>query len=238
MIAERKTDQLYEEAIFLYYKNNTLSKKSGFVAIFGDSSCLEVGSTSDTKSCIFLLEALLESALEGDLIESLRQSLVPAGTILSLKYSQNLPLPKRLTTSNFAKYSKVIMGISADAEPVYREHPKCRILWNAISQPVANVTLSSDLSDSHLKVDRSDLPDGNQFSNELTSAQLHEIIQFFDANVENDVEQTHQLSFNQQNYGFLLWGIIFFIIIVIYCRTVVRRLVVRFRIFRFILRRF
>uniref|UniRef100_A0A1I8EJA9 DNA topoisomerase 2 n=1 Tax=Wuchereria bancrofti TaxID=6293 RepID=A0A1I8EJA9_WUCBA len=199
MIAERKTDQLYEEAIFLYYKNNTLSKKSGFVAIFDDSSCLEVGSTSDTKSCIFLLEALLESALEGDLIESLRQSLVPASTILSLKYSQNLPLPKRLTTSNFAKYSKVIMSISADAEPVYREHPKCWILWNAISQPVVNVTLSptspfKDLSDSHLKVDRSDLPDGNQFSNELTSAQLHEIIQFFDANVENDVEQTHQPS--------------------------------------------
>ncbi|VDK82699.1 unnamed protein product, partial [Onchocerca ochengi] len=236
MIVDEKTNQLHEEAIFLYYKNDTLSKTSGFVAVFGDSTCLEVGTTSDAKSCVFLLEALLESALEGDLIESLRQSLEPAGTTLSLKYSQNLPLPKRMINSNFAKYSKVIMNISSDAEPVYRENPKCRILWTATSQPITNVTLSSDLNRNRLKDDHSDFLDENQLSKELTSAQLHEIVQFFDPNVENNIEQTHPLNFNDRNYGFLLWGFIFSIIILIYCRTFIRRPVIRFRIFQFMLR--
>lgn len=63
---------------------NQFMIRSGFVAIFGDSSCLEVGTTSDAKSCVFLLEALLESALEGDLIESLRQSLVPVSIFLDI----------------------------------------------------------------------------------------------------------------------------------------------------------
>ncbi|EFO21098.2 hypothetical protein LOAG_07390 [Loa loa] len=238
IIADTKADQPYKEAIFLYYKNDISSKSSGFVAVFGDSSCLEMGTTSDAKSCIFLLEALLESALEGDLIESLRQSLVIAGTTSSWMKSQNLPLPKRLTTSNFAKYSKVIMDISADAEPVYREDPKCRILWTAVSEPVANVTLPSDLSGDHLKDDRSDLPGENQLSHELSSVQLHEIVEFFDTSVENNVQQTYPLSFNDRNYGFILWGFIFLIIIIIYCRIMVRRPVVRFRIFRFMLRRF
>ncbi|KAM3727833.1 Membrane-bound transcription factor site-1 protease [Dirofilaria immitis] len=237
MITDEKTGQLREEAIFLYYKDGTLSRTSGFVAVFGDSTCLEVGTTSNTKNCIFLLEALLESALEGDLIESLRQSLEPADTALPLKYSMNLPLPKRIITSNFAKYSKVIINISADAEPVYRKDPKCRILWPATSQPITNVTFSSDLNRNHLKNDRSDLPDENQLSNELTSAQLHEIVQFFDANVENNIERTNPLNLDNRNYSFLLWGFIFSIIMLMYCRTLVRRPVVRFRIFRFMLRR-
>lgn len=62
---------------FILVNGSLITFRSGFVAVFGDSSCLEVSTTSDTKSCIFLLEALLESALEGDLVETLRQSLVP-----------------------------------------------------------------------------------------------------------------------------------------------------------------
>ncbi|VDK74993.1 unnamed protein product [Litomosoides sigmodontis] len=240
IIADKKVDQMYEEAIFLYCKNDTLLKTSGFVAVFGDSSCLEVSTTSDTKSCVFLLEALLESALEGDLVETLRQSLVPAGTALSWEYSQNSPPPKRMTTSNFAKYSKVVLDISRNAEPVYREDPKCRILSTTNSKPVFNVTLPSDLSGDYFKGDRLDFTHENQLSNELSSVQPHEIVQFFDANEENNDEQMHPLSFDGPfNFSgsFLFWSIIFFIVIAMYCRVVARRLAVRFRIFRFVLRR-
>ncbi|VDO45651.1 unnamed protein product [Onchocerca flexuosa] len=93
-----------------------------------------------------------------------------------------------------------------------------------------------DLNRNHLKDDRSNFPDENQLSKELTFAQLHEIVQFFDPNVENNIEQTHPLNFNDRNYGFLLWGFIFSILIMIYYRTLIRRPVIRFRIFRFMLR--
>uniref|UniRef100_A0A183DEE0 ELM2 domain-containing protein n=1 Tax=Gongylonema pulchrum TaxID=637853 RepID=A0A183DEE0_9BILA len=90
-----------------------------------------------------LLEALLESALEGDLIESMRHALRPNGLNTSQKYAQTLPPPKRITTSNFAKYSKVVMNFTADAQPIYRKEPECRTLSSAASQPIANATLSS-----------------------------------------------------------------------------------------------
>uniref|UniRef100_A0A915Q197 Peptidase S8/S53 domain-containing protein n=1 Tax=Setaria digitata TaxID=48799 RepID=A0A915Q197_9BILA len=194
MIADEKSDKLYEEAIFVYYKNATSPKTSGFVAVFGDSTCLEVGATSDTKSCIFLLEALLESALEGDLITSLRQSL-----------------------------KTVIMNISTYAEPVYRKESKCRVLPASVSQPVNNVTLSSDLNRDLLKDDRSDLADENQLTNEVTPVQLHEIVQFFDENAKSNVERMHSLSFTDRNYGFLLLAFISSFIIVMYYRIVMRR---------------
>uniref|UniRef100_A0A0N5CK37 Peptidase_S8 domain-containing protein n=1 Tax=Thelazia callipaeda TaxID=103827 RepID=A0A0N5CK37_THECL len=72
IISNQKTNQLHEEAIFLYYKNSSLLNKSGFVAVFGDSTCLEIGNIANIGNCVFLLETLL---MEGGLAESLRQSL-------------------------------------------------------------------------------------------------------------------------------------------------------------------
>lgn len=56
------------------------------MAVFGDSTCLEVGTSAEMRSCIPLLDALLDSANEGQMSESLRRAVKPVLVFLMLLY--------------------------------------------------------------------------------------------------------------------------------------------------------
>ncbi|VDK51699.1 unnamed protein product [Anisakis simplex] len=157
-VTGERSEQLYESVVFTFYRSENFSeKKSGFVAVFGDSTCLEMSMNVESRSCIPLLDDLLESANENELSNLLRHYLeqLNMGLVLQKGGPNGIPPPKRITTSNFAKYSKVISAFNDDSSPVYRALPQCKRFPMSIPHPLTNVTSPSDLNEGRRRNDRS-----------------------------------------------------------------------------------
>ncbi|KHN76164.1 Membrane-bound transcription factor site-1 protease [Toxocara canis] len=239
-ITGEKSAQFYETAVFTFYRSENISKqKPGFVAVFGDSTCLEVGTSVELKGCIPLLDALLESANEGDLSENLRRVLKPMEIVFPEEGSSAIPLPKRITTSNFAKYSKVISGFEDDGSPIFRPQPQCRRFPISVPHPVTNVTSPSDLNEERRQNGRAE-SFYDKIRSDATAAQFHELDQFFDANTDLDrrVVFTQTISIlAYYNISYVIWGFIVVAIFAFYYRSSLRRTVLQIRVFRRVLRR-
>uniref|UniRef100_A0A9J2Q996 Uncharacterized protein n=1 Tax=Ascaris lumbricoides TaxID=6252 RepID=A0A9J2Q996_ASCLU len=173
------------------------------------------------RSCIPLLDALLDSANEGQVSESLRRAVKPMEIRLPEGESDAVPLPKRITTSNFARYSKVISALESDGSPVFRPQPKCKRFAMIVPHPVANVTSPSDLNEERRQNGQFDLF-YDKIRSDATAAQFNELDQFFDANVNLDRHAifTNSIGFlAHPNISYLLWGFVVLVLFAFYYRS-------------------
>jgi hypothetical protein len=111
----------------------------GFIAVFGDSTCLESSKQSISgASCFWLIDALLESLTAVDLKSFLDGS---SFRQIQLTPPDDYRPPKRITSANYVRYSKVVAGFDSDAQPIYRPMPQCRRFALAIGNRVDNTTM-------------------------------------------------------------------------------------------------
>lgn len=134
-----KEETTLEVPVFAITRGGRDANTAGYVAVFGDSNCLESLAKGQNKDCFWLVDALLDCASDGDLPPAFRDSL----QFTKLNRAPDVQLPKRITTGQFAKFSKVVSGFDADGEPRFRHLPKCKQWSAAIERPVYNVTWPS-----------------------------------------------------------------------------------------------
>uniref|UniRef100_A0A915B2A3 Peptidase S8/S53 domain-containing protein n=2 Tax=Parascaris univalens TaxID=6257 RepID=A0A915B2A3_PARUN len=239
-ITGEKSSQLYEAAVFTFYRSVSTSKRrAGFVAVFGDSTCLEVGTSADMRSCIPLLDALLDSANEGQMSESLRRAVRSMEIRLPEGEPDAIALPRRIITSNFARYSKVISALESDGSPVFRPQPKCKRFPMIVPHPISNVTSPSDLNEGRRQNGQLD-SFYDKIRSDAAAAQFNELDQFFDANTNLDrrAVSTNSVAFLGHPYiSYLLWGFVVLVLFAFYYRSSLRRAVLQVRVFRRLLRR-
>lgn len=139
VITGTKENAPLEAAVFAITRGGRDANVAGFVAVFGDSNCLESVAKGENRDCFWLVDALLDCAVDGDLPPVFRDSL----HLTKLNRPPDAHPPKRITTGHFAKYSKVINGFKPDAEPIFRALPSCKKWPESIVRPVYNLTLPS-----------------------------------------------------------------------------------------------
>uniref|UniRef100_A0A914W555 Peptidase S8/S53 domain-containing protein n=1 Tax=Plectus sambesii TaxID=2011161 RepID=A0A914W555_9BILA len=137
-----KDDTSFDVPVFAITRGGRDANTAGFVAVFGDSNCLESLTKGQNKDCFWLLDALLDCAIDGDLPPAFRDSL----QLTKLNRAPDMPLPKRVTTGHFTRYSKVVAGFEPNAEPIFRPLPVCKEWPAAIERPVYNVSLPADFN--------------------------------------------------------------------------------------------
>ncbi|VDN59243.1 unnamed protein product [Dracunculus medinensis] len=194
-----------EVAVFGFHKSSSLSgRESGFIAVYGDSSCLE-GSGFDHKGCIPLMELLLDVASSGDDITNSLRSLrqIDHWKISDLEKSA---ASQRILNSNFTVYSQVVFEFNSENRPVFRELPTCKTFTWTSAYPLFNITLPffSDLRG----INRYKISTVNAIQPVGLSYQIEQVDKFF--GIDSEIFDTEfSNSYDSVNYPiahFIFYG--------------------------------
>ncbi|MFH4973379.1 hypothetical protein AB6A40_000088 [Gnathostoma spinigerum] len=223
IISGEKSSDLHEVIVFAFYLPAVFdftSVKSGFVAVFGDSTCLEGITTANQNGCIIFFERLLGSDISPPVSSALK-SLDHAAVDF-----HSVEKPKRPQKTNFCRYSKVLSSYSDDGKLLYKPLPTCRLFAFSSPKPLFNTTVPSDLRRNLRKYDSGEESERSFKGGEDADSQLAEVDLLFgletapneDGNSQSVLKTHHVLRI-----PVFVYLILFLFLLLCYNRARIRR---------------